>query len=79
MTDRYKGFLVTLDKEIRDDDSEYIINALKMIKGVYSVKPYIFKMEDHMNYVKAESEAGHKLLEFVRKELFHINDKGVQS
>ena len=43
MTDRYKGFLITLDKEIRDDDSEYIINALKMIKGVHSVKPYLSK------------------------------------
>ena len=41
MSDRYKGFLVTLDKDYRDDDSQCIIDAIKMIKGVVGVKPII--------------------------------------
>jgi len=74
MTDRYKGFLITLDKQIRDDDAEHIINALKMIRGVQSVKPYIKGMEDYMEYEKAKTDCGQKILDFVRKELFNISD-----
>ncbi len=74
MTDRYKGFLVTLDKEIRDEDAENIVNALKMVKGVHSVKPYIKGMEDHMMYEKAKSDMGHKILDFVRKDIFGIKE-----
>ncbi len=72
MTDRIKGFLVTLDKGIRDDDVQCIIEAIKMIKHVYSVKSYVMGMEDYMSYSKAESDIGMKIIEFVRKELFHI-------
>ena len=74
MTDKYKGFLVTLDKEIHDDDAKHIINALKMIRGVHSVKPYVKGMQDYMEYEKAKSDVGQKILEFVRKELFNIPD-----
>ena len=75
MTDRYKGFLVTLEKEISENNAENIINALRMVKGVHSVKPYITGIEDYMAYEKAKSEIGSKVLEFVTKELFGIKDK----
>jgi hypothetical protein len=74
MTDRFKGFLVTLEKDVRSDDPKIIQNALAMIKGVSSVKPYISSMEDDMKYEKAKSDIGNKLLGFVRKECFNIND-----
>jgi len=74
MTDRYKGFLVTLDDCIRDDDAEQIINALKMVKGVHNVKPYIAHYEDYMLYEKAMSDMGKKLMEFIRKECFGLKD-----
>ncbi len=72
MTDRYKGFLITLDREIRDDDAEHIINALKMVKGVHSVKPYINRMEDCMMYEKAKSDIGQKLHKWIAEELFNL-------
>lgn len=34
MTDRLKGFIVTLTTDIREDDAESIVQAIKMIKGV---------------------------------------------
>ena len=72
MTDRYKGFLVTLEKDIRDDDSEQIIMALKMVKGVYSVKPYIANAEDSMASMRTKSEMGQKLHKWIAEELFHL-------
>ena len=39
MTDRHAGYVVTLTDDIREDDAEAIINALRLIKGVVSVQP----------------------------------------
>jgi len=39
MTDRHSGYVVTLSRDIREDDAEQIINAIGMIKGVLSVAP----------------------------------------
>jgi len=68
MTDRYKGFLVTLEKETRKDDSEQIINALKMIRGVKKVKPYINGAEDWMMYEKGFDDSREEIYKFLRKE-----------
>jgi hypothetical protein len=67
MTDRYKGFLVTLDHEIREDDAEYIMIALKTIKGVHSVKPYVKSSEDHMCEQKAIMDTYQKVIETILK------------
>lgn len=39
MTDKHAGYIVTLDQDIREDDGEAIINALRMVRGVVSVQP----------------------------------------
>ncbi len=39
MTDRHSGYVVALDKDIREDDAEAIIAAISMIKGVLAVQP----------------------------------------
>ena len=62
MTDRYKGFLVTLTQERRSDDCDFIINALEMVKGVASVKPYVNGMEDWMMYEKGIRDARAQIL-----------------
>lgn len=40
MTMRFSGFLVTLADDVREDDAEHIINAMRMIKGVRDVRPF---------------------------------------
>lgn len=39
MTDHYSGFLVILEKDIRDDDAQPIIDAIKQLRGVLRVEP----------------------------------------
>jgi hypothetical protein len=42
MTDRHAGYIVVLEKDIREDDAEEtILAALRMIKGVQSVQPIV--------------------------------------
>lgn len=48
MTDRIKGLTVLLEPDKRDDDAEYIINAIRMIKGVVSVKAHVADMNHHL-------------------------------
>lgn len=69
MTDRYKGFLITLEREIRKDDAENIINALKMIKGVQSVKPYVNGLEDWMMYEKGVLDTRSKIYRHMQEEV----------
>lgn len=37
MTDRVKGLYVSLDRDIRDDDVESVMNAIRMVKCVSDV------------------------------------------
>lgn len=48
MTDRLKGYNVILERDVREDDAEYIENALKMVKGVGQVVPLVSGAEDAM-------------------------------
>jgi hypothetical protein len=41
MTNRHSGYVVVLTDDIREDDAEAVITALKMIKGVLSVQPIV--------------------------------------
>jgi len=69
MTDRVKGFTITLEKDYRIDDVEKIQNAIEMIHGVAHVEPSITTAEDHMNRQMIKHEYRKKVLEFV-KNLF---------
>jgi hypothetical protein len=41
MTDRHAGYVVTLSEDVREDDAEAIINAIRMIRGVVDVAPVL--------------------------------------
>lgn len=65
MTDRVKGFTVTLENDIRINGVEYIMNAIKMIKGVADVEPSITTYDDHMNRARVMNRFKSKLIEFI--------------
>lgn len=37
MTDKIAGYVVTLENNIREDDAETILNAIRMVRGVLCV------------------------------------------
>ena len=65
MTDRYYALTVILEKDIRDDDAEPIINAIKMIRGVQNVEGLISDPTTWMAEERARMELGKKLMEVV--------------
>ena len=38
MSDRIKGFIVTLDKDLSEEASDYVLKAIQMVKGVLAVE-----------------------------------------
>jgi len=66
MTNRFNSLTVVLDKDIRDDDAEYILNAMEMIKGVLSVKPKVSNIEDHVAYERAVRDLRQKIDEVLQ-------------
>lgn len=68
MTDRVKALTVTLEKDIRDDDIETLVNAIKMLKGILDVENLIVTHEDHFAYLRAKRELGTKLWDVLYPE-----------
>jgi hypothetical protein len=64
MTDRYHSFTVVLDSNIRSDDAEPLMNAIRMLVGVQSVTGNV---ADHSYYV-AETRVRFEL----REKLFEV-------
>lgn len=61
MTDRINAFIIILDHDIRDDDAEDTITALKQIKGVLSVKPHVKDFSDAIAEDRVRQEFAEKL------------------
>ena len=70
MTDRYKGFIVTLAQDIREDDAEALITALQLLKGVAKVTPVETTNTDDIIRMRVEGEIRNKLYDFIGKDLF---------
>lgn len=56
MTDRLKGFVVTLEHVMREDDAEAVLGALRMVRGVADVVPVKNDIDDQMNRLSVRRE-----------------------
>lgn len=65
MTNRFNALTVVLDKEIREDDAEHLIGAIRMLKGVLSVSGNVTDVGVHIAYEKAKREISDKLWEVI--------------
>ena len=66
MTDRYHSLVVVLDRDIRIDDAEAIISAIKMIKNVINVTGEVSDMDSNMAYSRVKNELKMKLWEILK-------------
>lgn len=65
MTDRLKGCAVAFDRNIREDDAEVILNAIRMIKGVAVVEGNVANPNDWIIQERARYELGEKILDIM--------------
>lgn len=62
MTDRFYTLTVCLEKDMREDDAEYLINAIMMLKGVIDVQGNVANGDTWMAEQRAKRELTNKIL-----------------
>jgi hypothetical protein len=68
MSEKINGVFVTLDHDIKDEQAEWLLNAIRMIRGVIDVTPNVVDHgEAYVAEVRVRSELSTKLFEVLRK------------
>jgi hypothetical protein len=67
MTDRFNALTVSLDRDIRDDDAEIIINAIKAIRGVVGVTGNIVDADSYVATSRARQKVTEKLYDCIKE------------
>lgn len=71
MTERLKGVLVTFEDDVREDDAEHIINAIRLIRRVLTVKP----VPNDIKQSIAEDRVRHELHEKLFRVIYPDSGK----
>jgi hypothetical protein len=61
MTDRFNTLTVVLERNMRDDDAESLIQAIQMLRGVAAVAGDVANSETYMATERARLELRQKL------------------
>lgn len=75
MTDRYFALSVLLDKDIRSDDAESIINAILMIKHVMKVEPHVSTIDIWAAEERARRVLGEQVLAVLYPKMYEVEEK----
>lgn len=68
MTDRIKGFTVTLDKDVGEDNADKIRQAILSLKYVAAVNSSVVDSNDLINRQRVRMELGKKIIDIVFNE-----------
>ena len=66
MTDRINGFAVVLEKDLREDDAEALIQAVLQLRGVQTVIPNVAQPD--FAGTRARQQLAEKMLALIREE-----------
>lgn len=66
MTDRHAGYVVALARDVREDDAQAIVTAIRMIKGVAGVEPVTADPTVQIARMDAHARWRDRLLELIR-------------
>lgn len=69
MTDRYNSLTVVLEHDIREDDAELLINAIRMIKGVKAVSGNVVDHDSYVVETRIKDALRKKMFEMIKAEL----------
>ncbi len=76
MTDSHAGYLVVLDENLREDDSQAVLAALRLIKGVIAVTPVVGTSEVTIAQERVDREWRDTLWGLVRSGATGSKGKG---
>lgn len=62
MTDRIDAFIVVLEKDMRDDDVQPTLEAIKHIRGILSVTPHKMDISGYVTSARVRAELFQQIL-----------------
>lgn len=65
MTDRYNALIVVLEENIRSDDAENLLTAIRQLRGVLSVSGNVASPNDYVAKELARSTLGKKIIDVI--------------
>ena len=65
MTDRFSTLTVVLEKDIRKDDAEGLIEAIRRLRGVLNVAGNVSDSTEWMAQERARHELGEKIIRII--------------
>jgi len=65
MSDSYHSLTVVLAGDIKDENCESLIEAIKQLRGVISVTPIVANFDSHMAEERARRELTNKLWDVI--------------
>jgi hypothetical protein len=68
VTDRINSFLVTLDRDLRDDDASGIKVAIEQLRGVLSVDVNVSDLTNHVAYMRARADLEARLWAALKRD-----------
>lgn len=68
MTDRHSGYVVALDANMREDNAQAVLDAIRMIKGVISVRPLVADPMAEIHAARTRRELTMKILDLIQSE-----------
>jgi hypothetical protein len=66
MSERIKGFVVTLNNDYKEEDLKDIKNAIFMTKGILSIESIPANIDDYMNRERIKNELKNKIWEALK-------------
>jgi len=69
MSDRVNGLVITLEKDIRLDDMELLMQSIRFMRGVANVEANIVDSSDWINQQRIKVELKEKMYKFIHDNL----------
>lgn len=66
MTNKYCGFIVVLDQDLRHDDAQALVGAIKLLRGVLTVTPLAADANYQTAELRARIELNERLLKILK-------------
>jgi hypothetical protein len=67
VTDHHAGYIITLAEDVREDDAEAIVTALRMVRGVLDVRPVVADVAVAMAQLRADNTWRGRLQDLLRE------------
>lgn len=64
---RVKGFTVTLERDIKEEDFQRVLEAVEMITGVLHVEPVLATGQDHITRMRLKNDITRNILKLINE------------